>query len=56
MNKEITIEVRNEGQISIQGAGVQDRQEEIKALLQDALKAMENKPDEQFRNELIYKP
>lgn len=53
--KEVTIEIREKGQISIQGAGVGEKQEELKSTLETALKALEKEPDQTFKNEIIYK-
>lgn len=53
--KEITIEIRDENQISIQGAGVGDNQEKLKAFLKTALKSLEKEPDQTFKNEIVYK-
>lgn len=52
---EITVEIREGGQISIQGAGILNKKEEVKAILEKAVNALEKQPEEAFRNELVYK-
>lgn len=54
--QEISIQIRDNGNLSIQGANVLNKKEEVKTVLANALKALEKEPDEEFRNELIYKP
>ena len=53
--KEVTVIIDNE-RISIQGAGIADKQEDAKNVLQSALDAMkEKRPDEKYTNEIAYK-
>lgn len=52
--KEVTVTIDN-GRISIQGAGVTDKQEDVKDVLQSALDALiEKQPAEKHTNEIVY--
>lgn len=50
----ITITVRENGNLSIQAAGIKDRQRKAKELLRRALLAMGKEPDEAYLNEIIF--
>lgn len=41
--------------ISIQAQNIKDKTEQAKSVLRSALEAMENKPDESYKNEFVYK-
>lgn len=52
--KEILIEIR-QNSLSIQGGNIKENTEVAKQILKDALNALDKKPDEEYKNEIVYK-
>lgn len=50
---EVTIQIRP-NTVSVQGDNIQADTEQAKQILQNALDALQNKPAEEYKNELVF--